>query len=486
MTRIVAALVLVLASIAAHCAPIGYEGARHLLNRTGFGANDAEVRDFARLERAQAVDRLLAGARMESLVKPPAFVDAPFEPYYRLRQMSVEDRMAAQRRLAEQGLELRAWWLREMLVTPSPLTERMTLFWHNHFATSQQKVRLGQLMYRQNALLRREALGNFATLLHAVAKDPAMLVYLDNAGNRRQAPNENFAREVMELFTLGEGHYGEQDVKEAARAFTGWSLDRETGEFTYRRAWHDYGEKSVLGKQGRFDGDDVLDVLLGRPEAAQFIAGKLWREFVSSSPDSREVARWAGVFRDAHYEVKPLLRTILTSDAFWSADNRGALIKSPVELVVGTLRTFGISPFDLRPAVLATAALGQNPFSPPNVKGWPGGNAWINSSTLLGRKQWLERVFRGSDPPMMAAAEGGGDAKAGAPGERYRRMLERGMADYAFDAERFERSVAGAASGASRIDRLLLATDAVNAVPEDLASTDRVRALVADPAYELR
>jgi hypothetical protein len=227
--RALAAAALFIASIAAHGAPIGYDGARHLLNRVGFGATDAEVRDYASLERTQAVERLLGGARREAFLRPPAFVDAPFEPYYRIRQMSPEERMAAQRRLVEQGLELRAWWLREMLVTPSPLTERMTLFWHNHFATSQQKVRLAQLMYRQNALLRREALGNFGTMLHAIAKDPAMLVYLDNAGSRKQAPNENFAREVMELFTLGEGHYGERDVKEAARAFTGWSLDRETG-----------------------------------------------------------------------------------------------------------------------------------------------------------------------------------------------------------------------------------------------------------------
>ena len=483
--RVLAAAALFIASIAAHGAPIGYDGARHLLNRVGFGATDAEVRDYASLERTQAVERLLVGARREAFLRPPAFVDAPFEPYYRIRQMTPEERMAAQRRLVEQGLELRAWWLREMLVTPSPLTERMTLFWHNHFATSQQKVRLGQLMYRQNALLRREALGNFGTMLHAIAKDPAMLVYLDNAGSRKQAPNENFAREVMELFTLGEGHYAERDVKEAARAFTGWSLDRETGEFTYRRVWHDYGEKTVLGKSGRFDGDDVLDVLLARPEAALFIAGKLWREFVSPDPEPREVARWAAIFREAHYEVKPLLRAILMSDAFWSAENRGALIKSPVELVVGTLRTCGISPFDLRPAVFATAALGQNPFSPPNVKGWPGGDAWINSSTLLGRKQWLERVFRGSDPAAMAMTERSDDGNAGAPGERYRRMLERGMSDYAFDAERFDRVLASA-PGPARIDRLLLATDAVNALPDGLDSAERVRALVADPAYQLR
>ncbi|MGZ5084079.1 MAG: DUF1800 family protein, partial [Usitatibacter sp.] len=159
--RIVAAFAFLVASLAAQAAPIGYDGARHLLNRAGFGATDAEVRELAGLDRAAAVRRLLAGARREALVKPPAFVDAPFEPYYRLRQMSVEERMAAQRRLVEQGFELRAWWLREMLVSPSPLTERMTLFWHNHFATSQQKVRLPQLMYRQNALLRREALGNY-------------------------------------------------------------------------------------------------------------------------------------------------------------------------------------------------------------------------------------------------------------------------------------------------------------------------------------
>ena len=497
--RFLAAAVLAFVCAAAQAAQIGYDGARHLLNRTGFGATDAEIRQYAALDRAEAVERLLAGARRESTVKPPAFVDEPFTPYYKLRQMSAEERMVAQRHLVEQGFELRAWWLREMLLTPSPLTERMTLFWHNHFATSQQKVRSSQLMYRQNALLRREALGNFATLLHAVAKDPAMLVYLDNAGSRKQAPNENFAREVMELFTLGEGHYGESDIKEAARAFTGWSLERDTGEFTFRRMWHDYGDKTLLGRSGRLDGDDVLDILLSRPETAEFIAGKLWREFVSPTPDAKEVARWAAIFRGAHYEVKPLLRAVLNSPAFWSPDNRAALIKSPVELVVGTLRTFDIHPMDLRPAVFACAALGQNPFSPPNVKGWPGGEAWIDSSTLLGRKQWLERVFRGSDPMMdadasarnedMKAREGetkpsGNETKTKGLEERYRRMLEGGMAEYAFDSDRFARSVP--AAGEQGIERLVLATAAVNRAPSDLDERDRVRGLVADPAFQLK
>jgi uncharacterized protein (DUF1800 family) len=177
------------------------------------------------------------------------------------------------------------------------------------------------------------------------------------------------------------------------------------------------------------------------------------------------------------------MRAVLTSDAFWSADNRGALIKSPVDLVVGTLHTFGISPFDLRPAVFASAALGQNPFSPPNVKGWPGGDAWINSSTLLGRKQWLERVFRGSDPAMVMNASGRDeDAKGAGAGQRYRRMLERGMADYSFDADHFDRSMADAA----RIDRLVLASDAVSPVPAGADPAEHVRALVADPAYQLK
>ena len=472
--RLLAAAALCVASATAHAAAIGYEGARHLLNRTGFGATDAERRASASLDRAQAVEKLLAGARREASIAPPAFVNDPFTPYYRIRQLSAEERMAAQRRLVEQGFELRAWWLREMLASPSPLTERMTLFWHNHFATSQQKVRSSQLMYRQNALLRREALGNFATLLHAVAKDPAMLVYLDNAGNRKQAPNENFAREVMELFTLGEGRYGEGDVKEAARAFTGWSLDRESGEFMFRRLWHDYGVKTVLGREGSFDGDDVLDILLAQPATAEFVAGKLWKELVSPTPDAREVRRWAAVFRDARYEVKPLLRAALNSEAFWSPDNRATLVKSPVDLVVGTLRTFAIHPFDLRPAVFACAALGQNPFSPPNVKGWPGGEAWIDSATLLGRKQFLERVFRGADPMTMAAD---GEMKDKGPGSRYRRMLERGMASYAFDAERF---------GPSLDARLVLAAAPVNPVDDALALTERVRSLVSDPAYQLK
>ena len=488
-------------ALAAHAQKLGYDDARHLLNRTGFGATDAEVREFAALTREEAVDRLLAGARRESVTAPPDFVRDPIVPYRKVRDMSAEERMAFRRNLVRQGLELRAWWIGEMLATPSPLTERMTLFWHNHFATSQQKVRFPQLMYGQNVLLRREALGNFGTMLHAIAKDPAMLVWLDNARSRREAPNENFAREVMELFTLGEGHYGERDVKEAARAFTGWSLQPASATFVYRPLWHDGGDKTVLGTTGNLDGDQVLDLLLARPQTAEHIARKLWLEFVSPTPDDAEVDRWARTFRAAHYEIKPLMRAVLLSPAFWAPRNRGTLVKSPVDVVAGTLHTFAIRPPDLRPAAVATALLGQNLFAPPNVKGWPGGDAWIDSATLLGRRQFMQRIFRpapqqaamkaAQEPAMavQAAAQPAAEMAEAAPrtqadpGARLRAMLERGFGAYAFDAGPWQGPLAHDA--AARLDALVLPIPPVS-TPAAAAGIERLQALVADPAYQLR
>src|SRR5438552_15916801 len=283
---------------------LGYDDARHLLTRTGFAATQAEIERYAGLTREQAVKKLLAESTRTALTPPPSW--AADSDVFAQRPgvgASEMERERFQQEEARKGLELRGWWVTEMLSTPSPLTERMTLFWHNHFVSGQQKVKLAQLMYRQNVTLRANALGRFGDLLHAVARDPAMVIYLDNAQNRKGTPNENFAREVMELFTLGEGHYGEQDIKEAARAFTGWSLDRETGQFVFRRFLHDYGQQTVLGKSGNLDGDDVLDILLARTETAEFITRKLWREFVSPDPDEAEVKQIAAGVRDSRYHT---------------------------------------------------------------------------------------------------------------------------------------------------------------------------------------
>ena len=334
-----------------------------------------------------------------------------YERMYR-PEMSQEERMKANRReLVERGLELRTWWVAEMLSTPSPLTERMTLFWHNHFATSQQKSRSATLMYRQNVLLRKYSTGNFAAMLREVGKDPAMLIYLDGAQNRKGAPNENFAREVMELFTLGEGNYTEQDVKEAARAFTGWGIDGDSGEFRFRRTMHDDGVKKVLGQEGRFNGDDMITLLLQQPATGEFVVRKLWREFVSLDPASTAntaaVKKLAADWRAAHYEIKPLLRAMLLSDAFWAPKNHGVLVKSPVDLVIGSLRQFRFSVEDPAPFAVILRQLGQDLFNPPNVKGWPGGEAWLNTTTLLARKGFLNRLFRADEmvkPAVVTAA----------------------------------------------------------------------------------
>jgi uncharacterized protein (DUF1800 family) len=479
VSRLVAALWLA-AAAGAQGAPMGADEARHLLARSGFSPRLAEIDAFAGLDRRAAVERLLAGPRTEAMTPLPAGLDV-WVPPYRLRAMGAEERKAFLREQVERGFALKAWWIGEMLATDAPLTERMTLFWHNHFTSSLQKVRATGLMARQNALLRRHALGSFSDMLHAVAKDPAMLVYLDSASNRRGQPNENFAREVMELFTLGEGRYGERDVKEAARAFTGWSIDRDSGEYLWRPFAHDDGEKTVLGRSGRLRGEDVLAILLEQPATAEFVVGKLWREFVSPQPDPAEQRRIAAAFRASGYQVRAALRELFLCEAFWAPANRGALIKSPVELVVGTLRQFDIAMPDPLPLAFALRNLGQDLLAPPNVKGWPGGEAWIDSRTLLARKQFLERLMRVDEARM-----GGAMLAAGAdPQKPMARRFLQAMGELHFSASEWLAGFRGREMPRT-LQTVLLATApaAESALAGEGASL--LRAVVADPAYQLK
>ncbi len=466
---------------------LDFPDARHLLNRTGFGATEAEIRGYVGLTREQAADRLLGRVRSDSSTPPPASVGV-FESPRGLKKLDDEARKAFIRRQFQISVELRNWWLEEMLETPSPLTERMTLFWHNHFVSGQEKVKSPVLMYRQNVLLRRHALGNFGKLLHEIARDPAMVIYLDNAQNRKAQPNENFAREVMELFTLGEGNYSERDIKEAARAFTGWSVEPDDGTFRFRRFQHDTGSKTVLGKSGNLDGDDVLDLLLAQSRCAEFVVAKLWREFVSPEPDPREVKRIGNAFFLNRYDIRVALRLLLTSDAFYAEANRAVLIKSPVDLVVGTLRTFEVKTGELTPFVFLTASLGQNLFSPPNVKGWPGGEAWINSTTLLQRKQFLERLFRGQDMrgtdgmmPRGGARVAKGQGKMGGEG---RQRFMQALADIEFNADAW--LAAFGAEGAGRIAQLVLAAAPVDPPQAEASGLELIRELTQDPVYQLK
>ena len=391
--------------------------ARHLLGRVGFTPTQTEVDRLTGQSASAAVSGLIAQAQAsQTQFAAPDFVSSPPPIPYRLLKSREEQQAQRQQQLRE-GLEIKVWWMREMIASPTPLKERMTLFWHNHFATSQQKVNRSQVMWRQQQLLRADALGSFRTLLHNVAKDPAMLIYLDGANSRKEAPNENFAREVMELFTLGEathgGHYTEQDIREAARAFTGWGIEREEQVFKFRPAFHDDAPKTILGRTGNFDGDQTLDILLDQPAAGRFIVDKLWREFVSSTPDEAQVARIAARFKASDYDISGALNDLLMLDAFWAPANWGSLVKSPVDLVVGTVRQFNFSFTDATPFVLKTAQLGQNLLVPPNVKGWPGQNDWINATTLLERKRFTEQLFRAVElkgesktPPLAVSASG--------------------------------------------------------------------------------
>jgi len=504
------ALFLLAAVAPAGAAILTYDDARHLLNRTGFGATDAEIRRFTGMSREEAARTLLAETRTTAITPAPAWTSRPGPLRYPRggENASEMDKKQFQQEQIRDGLELRGWWIEEMLATPSPLTEKMTLFWHNHFVSAQQKVRLAVLMYRQNVTLRESALGNFGTLLHAIARDPAMVIYLDSAQNRKGTPNENFAREVMELFTLGEGHYGEQDIKEAARAFTGWSLNRETGRFMFRPFLHDYGAKTVLGRTGNLDGDDVLDILLAKPETAEFVTAKLWREFVSPDPDAAEVKRIAARFRDSRYEIKAVLQALFASDAFYAPENRGTLVKSPVDVVVGTMRQFGMSPGETVPFAVAAAGMGQNLFGPPNVKGWPGGETWINSSTLLARKAFLDRLFRAEDagPRMEApvasemtaasttmmtdALTPATAADSGAQLARkikFMRAMDRGMRSVHFDSGQWFGTLKAPPDGrAAAASRVLLAYAPTQQIDAGADPVGIVRQIVLDDAYQLK
>jgi uncharacterized protein (DUF1800 family) len=288
--------------------------------------------------------------------------------------------------------QLSAWWAYRMLHTPAPLLEKMTLFWHGHFATSAEKVEDAELMLEQNQLLREHALGDFASLLLEISRDPAMLLYLDSATNRKAHPNENYAREIMELFCLGEGQYSETDIRELARCFTGWEVRRK--KFRFNRYQHDNGDKNVLGQSGRLGGEDGVQIVVGQEAAATFIASKLVRYFVMDEPwpSAELVAPLARQLRDDDMHVATTVRRILTSNLFYSTHAVARKVKSPVELVIGFLRTLEGSTNTVAMAE-ALDQLGQGLFYPPSVKGWDGGRTWINSSTLLGRSNFIRRLL---------------------------------------------------------------------------------------------
>ncbi len=371
--------------------------AAHLLNRAGFGGTSAEVEKAFKLGPIGAVDWLLdfpdLAAEEQSQTDVPNLSSIEGLPSnFREIAKTLAGKSAEERKqlklkfLASNRQTVMAtasWWLRRMVEGPYPLQEKLTLFWHGHFTTSAKDERSASLMWNQNELLRRQAAGNFGTFVKKISRDPAMLDYLNNSQNRKAHPNENYARELMELFTLGIGNYTEDDIKQVARAFTGWAHDGD--DFVYRKFDHDDGEKNVFGARGNFDGDDVVDLILNQTACPTYIAGRLYHYFVTDDLEETLRSSLGEVFREARYEIRPLLRTLFSSKAFYQANVIGAQIKSPIQLLVGTVRLLDrpMPPVNQINGMLNQ--MGQAPLYPPNVKGWPGGHTWISTSTLFVR-----------------------------------------------------------------------------------------------------
>jgi len=361
---------------------------QHLLWRAGFGPAVEQLDNLNKTSPQSLYKALQKGSS-----KKPQYLQAAdnylqglmigIQDVGRLQkqEMTPEQRKELQKKSREGIKSLNLYWIKEMVNSDAQLTEKMSLFWHGHFACRNLNV-----FFQQQLLdvIRQNALGNFRDLLHEVSRSGAMLNFLNNNQNRKDHPNENFAREVMELFTMGRGNYTEHDVKEAARAFTGWGANAR-GEFVFRKFQHDDASKTVLGKTGNFDGDDVLDVLLEQKQTAKHITQKTYRYFVNENIDEKKTQWLTDRFYKSDYNIGKLMEDIFTSDWFYDEKNIGCRIKSPIELLVGIQRMLPMKLENEEAVLLLQRVLGQILFYPPNVAGWPGGKTWIDSSTLMMR-----------------------------------------------------------------------------------------------------
>jgi uncharacterized protein (DUF1800 family) len=416
-----------------------YERAAHLIERAGFGATPEEIERLARLSPQHAVDQLVEYEAIDNSASKPfdesGVWDRGMDPFPPSRADAVRQAREHGEALGVRALpegsprrlqpvvdkffyglransietqRLAVWWANRMLTTNRPLEEKLTLFWHGHFATGDAKVRDYRMMRRQNEMLRANASGGLRDLLVGILKDPAMLVYLDNGENVKSHPNENFGRELLELFTMGVGNYTERDVREAARSFTGWTND--VLAFKFDKDQHDFGDKVFLGKTAPLNGEDVIDIILAQPVTAEYVSAKIYRNFARDEVPAAIRTELGRSFRASGYQIKPLLKRIFLSRDFYSPAAVATQIKSPVVLVVSTYRKMGLRELPTIPDFgRLTSGLGQTLFDPPNVAGWAGGRTWITPATLLQRGNLFRdvlfadaRTFRAPDRLMPA------------------------------------------------------------------------------------
>ncbi|MFI5157933.1 MAG: DUF1800 family protein [Sphingobacteriales bacterium] len=358
---------------------------KHLFARAGFGMRFDDLRKYKNASINNVLKELFKNSEANNSIN----IVSETSDIIMMAKADADTKKKFFQMEREQEKNLNIAWINEMSTTDAILCEKMTLFWSNHFSCRANKATYIQQL---NNIQRANALGNFRTLLIQVSQSPAMLLFLNNQQNHKGHPNENFARELMELFTIGRGNYTEQDVKESARAFTGWGFDKD-GAFKMRPFLHDTGVKTFMGKTGNFQGEDIIDIILSKKQTARFICTKLYKYLVNETPDEVHINAMADVFFNANYEIKPLLKFVFTADWFYDDKNTGNLIKSPIDFIVGLNRQFYVTYQKPDVLLLFQRALGQELFYPPNVAGWPGGRNWIDSSSLMYRLKIASTVL---------------------------------------------------------------------------------------------
>lgn len=449
---------------------IGYDDARHLLERTGIGAHPTEILALVGKTRSEAISSIVLNLQHENVGDTmPRFVfDEILPPYWMRWDGNILNR-SIEAEANNNFIDLQNWWVSEMISTTKPARENLNLFWHNHFVAAYDGLEeQTHLIARQHLTIRRLGATSFRDLLAAMLREPAVLVYLNNDNNRREQPNENLARELLELFVLGEGNYSEDDIRGVARTLTGHSYNRLRNlEFEFKPWAHDYGTKRLLGTSGNFDGDDLPDILLRQPEAALFIARSFWSHYVSDfNSDENEIVRIAEEFRESDYDIKTLFRAIVSSEAFWASENRGTIVKSPLDLVIGTIRSSGDLPNWWGYLPTRLKVLGQDLFNPPNVAGWPGGSAWISPSLIVQRSEAIESLIGSAitfeEPQMISEATDGNNDFSMSEGQQNNIVIE-------YSAQNFD--------GPPEFIIDAISREAGNGYPQVVWRSDRIEAM---------
>lgn len=371
---------------------------QHLYLRAGFGLSPKKLSQKQNINPKTEAQKLVKKAKEKSSLTP---VKAPFESWNSFANRTDMEKAEARKNSKKKLKEVNNEWVHRMATTDNPLLERMTLFWHDHFAC---RILFAHFAVPYLNSIRQHALGNFKDLVLAISKDAAMIRYLNNQQNKKTSPNENYARELLELFTIGRGNYTEQDIKEAARAFTGWSSDFK-GNFVFRKYWHDFDEKTFMGRTGNFDGEDIIDIILSNKATARFIVTKVYKYFVNENINGSHIEYLTNEFYNSNYDIGHLMMTVFTSDAFFEPKNMGTKIKSPIDLVVGIMKTYQVTFEDSNMVVFLQKALGQQLFNPPNVAGWAGGKLWIDNATLMLRLNLVNYLFENADMNLTVKAE---------------------------------------------------------------------------------